>query len=1108
MDQIAASTPLDPQTNTQVTLPRPYTADVSVTDAKGQPAMGSIPITLVNSSGDVVGSGTAINGTAHISTPNYFENVTAKAEGNDFYMSSQAYGAAVKLLPQMTLSLPKPYYAQVTVKDTQGNLALGPIPVTFETISGETVYNYLLTNGSALVHLPGYYGQLNAFIPGSGYFYPFGATANAQQISTNLQVSLPRPYEAGILITDSNNNLIPGPMNVTVTSTSGTIVGNGTIYNGEGSISVNGIYDQVDASATPSEYYYGSQASGSAIQAQTSTNVSLVLDPTTPNGTNPYVADITVQDIDGNLALGSLSVTLQALNGTNLVSGTVENGTVRLNLPDYEESAIAVVGGSSYYIGSQGTGTVLYNLSDMIHNQGNESDPVAGAKFYIIKQYIENSSAFDYNSTTGNYSMNNEDAFNGWTDTVYPVDRTYGIYSVPVISQQELDRGYFDNVKILVLHKYGASCTVNYVPWQCQAWVEYSLSKMDFFDLWIGMKLTQSTYGGNLLAPGGYHELDDLANDLSQMISNQGDYFQTNVDALNVSATLTGELVAATSLDFPTPKGLLDQLSDWLYNTFAKPVLSFISNAWDTLTTCGTFVNCAKAVWNNIVAPGLGMFIEDIKSIVTITANLIVDTVWNYAIKPLFPNSYSYTLSPGLQNILNEAQDQTVVSNWSDSMQTILSQYNNGLPSVQKVIDSPNSVLSSKQNSFGIFSVLTQLGGISEAEWAMNAILTRFTNHLSSWMNAAPIDSSQTDNFINQNNQLQNFQTQTEDMTKIDTNYQPNLGRLMTSDTISGNQAMFLNIQSTPGNDVKTIQQAASNAGTGISDLISSLQDKISSIQLGKWQIGLAITAALILEAGFAIMQIANFEFFTSSSLNILNNIISAITSAVDIVLNPLNTQSEINQELGYIGLIEGAKMGNDVFIIGKLLTNTFSPDSGWQFSLQLAQMLVFGFLNFRASAGIINLEEGKTGSSLVDDIMNFFNFPFHDQLNLITSAFTILGMFAATVNQFHLYKNPGQSNQISALAILSCSFLGLIAKTILFSINLYSKVISNNKKINSALIYLSSITSQFIKYYILIKVASSGKEAINPEIGAIATGVSWLSDFAQFFFLKDSLSL
>ena len=77
----------------------------------------------------------------------------------------------------------------------------------------------------------------------------------------------------------------------------------------------------------------------------TITNVSIVLDPTAPVGTNPYVADITVTDSQGNMVMGKLPITIKATNRTTLATGTIANGTTKITLPDYDPSATAIVGG-------------------------------------------------------------------------------------------------------------------------------------------------------------------------------------------------------------------------------------------------------------------------------------------------------------------------------------------------------------------------------------------------------------------------------------------------------------------------------------------------------------------------------------------------------------------------------------------------------------------------------------------------------------------------------------------------------------------------------------------------------------------------------------------
>jgi hypothetical protein len=103
--------------------------------------------------------------------------------------------------------------------------------------------------------------------------------------------------------------------------------------------------------------------------------------------------------------MGDLSVTLRDNSGNYLTSGTVENGTARLTLPNYVDSLQATINSNSFYGSSTGTGTVQYDLPEMIQTLGSAgSDSVANAKFTIIKNYVETSGAFTYSTTSGNYT--------------------------------------------------------------------------------------------------------------------------------------------------------------------------------------------------------------------------------------------------------------------------------------------------------------------------------------------------------------------------------------------------------------------------------------------------------------------------------------------------------------------------------------------------------------------------------------------------------------------------------------------------------------------------------------------------------------------------------
>ena len=251
----------------------------------------------------------------------------------------------------------------------------------------------------------------------------------------------------------------------------------------------------------------------------TNTNISLVLDPTAPVGDNPYVADITVLDTKGNMALGSLPVSIKASNGAILATGTAVNGTTRITLPDYELSATAVVGGNNFYIGSQAQNFAKFDVGDMLRRLGPPgSDPVTNAKWAIISNYTIDSGAFNHNDVTENYTWNGHDNWNGlsgcykWTDSIPfygSVDRGYCVISAPQIAASELESHTFDSQKFVVRQYWGAG-----VP-PSQYSHDWTQSKMDFFTLWLGQKLEPTSWGGNPHDPSGYTQFNALANDLA-----------------------------------------------------------------------------------------------------------------------------------------------------------------------------------------------------------------------------------------------------------------------------------------------------------------------------------------------------------------------------------------------------------------------------------------------------------------------------------------------------------------------------------------------------------------------------------------------------------------
>ena len=320
-------------------------------------------------------------------------------------------------------------------------------------------------------------------------------------------------------------------------------------------------------------------------------------------------------------------------------------------MPEYSDTAIAVVDGNDFYFGSQKQNSVHYDLQAMIQTQGPAgSDPVTNAKWTIIRDYVEQSGAFSYNSATGNYSITNNDGFaNGqigggcyiWTDTIYNVQRGYCLYVSPQISQQELDSGVFDGQTFRVNKLWGKSELIG----QSQQNTYFNISKMEFFDLWLGQKLKPTSYGGNPPDPSGYTGLDSLASDFATFLSEPQSYFQNGGStAKDFSAKVQGLLTKATSLGFPTPKGVLDQQADFV-NSIINDFIGLIQSVWNAITTfIGSVVNFIMTVWNDIVSPVLGVVTEVVKGIVELSINAftaLISSIINDAMNSPITNAFS-----------------------------------------------------------------------------------------------------------------------------------------------------------------------------------------------------------------------------------------------------------------------------------------------------------------------------------------------------------------------------------------------------------------------------------------------------------------------------------
>ena len=434
------------------------------------------------------------------------------------------------------------------------------------------------------------------------------------------------PYLAQVNVTDSTGSPAFGTVNITVKDTQGSIVGTGTIVNGTGYISAtSGSFEPNDVVLAENPFYITSQTIGTIIPLQTTINVSLVLDPNATTGQNPYVADVTIKDSRGNMILGEDQVSVFS-SGTQITSGTAYNGSGRIPLPGYYESLTAVIGGSTFYEGSAGSGTVQYDLAGMIQTQGPAgTDPILNAKWAIITDYVEHSGAFDHDSATGMYTMNNNDAADLWTDTVGNIMRGYALVTTPVITQGELDNKQFNSNTIKVMLYYGEDIIV-----QQKSSVK-TLPKMDFFDVWLGQKLIPCSYGANPPDPSGFTGLDSLASDFATILSKDQSYFQTDSGAQDFSAKVQGLLTTATNIGFPEPQGLVQELAAFI-NGIIDAFLNAIATIWNAIVSfVGIVANFVMSLWDNVIGPVLGPAIELVKNIVSLLFNQIV----NVAIQPM-----------------------------------------------------------------------------------------------------------------------------------------------------------------------------------------------------------------------------------------------------------------------------------------------------------------------------------------------------------------------------------------------------------------------------------------------------------------------------------------
>ena len=187
-----------------------------------------------------------------------------------------------------------------------------------------------MTQGLGTQYKPNFLSELN------------DSTPIIPSISATLEML--NPYEAYVTIHDRNGNNILNTLDVQIKSSTGAVIGQGQIFNGAGYVSANGYSNGAQVVVLGNDFYYPATYDGYLTYHTTTTNVSLVLDPNAPTGTNPYVADVTLTDNNGNMAMGRLNVTVtDPSNGNRIVSGYAENGTAQITLPDYYQSVSVIV---------------------------------------------------------------------------------------------------------------------------------------------------------------------------------------------------------------------------------------------------------------------------------------------------------------------------------------------------------------------------------------------------------------------------------------------------------------------------------------------------------------------------------------------------------------------------------------------------------------------------------------------------------------------------------------------------------------------------------------------------------------------------------------------
>jgi hypothetical protein len=912
----------------------------------------------------------------------------------------------------------------------------------------------------------------------------------------NVDADLVNPYQAAITLTDTHGYNALGTVAVEIQDAFGTVKGEGTVYNGSGYIPATTAQFTTGDKAVVigSGFYLNSQAVGTITQKTTTTNVSLVLDPESATGVNPFVADITIKDSTGNMVMGDMPVTLRDTNGNYVTSGTVQNGTARITLPNYRDNVQVTTGNNVFYGSSAGSATVQYDLPGMIQTLGPAgSDPVANAKFKIIRNYIETSGAFSYDTSTGNYTMNGNDGVYMWTDTIYNVQRGYQLAVNKPISTQELESGQFDSQTFKVVKYWASGGGLG----QWQESTMFTLTKMQFFDLWLGQKLQPTAYGADQPDPSGFTRLNSLASDFSIFLSKDKNYFETDSEAQTFSAKVRGLLDTATRIGFPTPAGVLEQLADFV-NGIIGAFIDAITAVWNAIVSfVGAVANFVITVWNNVVGPVLGAAIEVVKSVAVFEMNLIIDILFDVIIGPQLPDQ-NFQLPQNFINLITLIFDNVESLDLFSALHLTLDPFTGVISDTKKVVPNFESSISSLDNTLGIFKILDQLGGVYFVNIAMEAISNRIIDRATNLFSNFQINESISLEFVDNNPIMLTNEQNLAKFGNLGSDNQDSLNKYLKIATDgSGNQIapeiplLAGNIQFSTVISSNDIDQLISWIITGIGSILGGLRGKIPNLRI-LGQIGIAIGFALILSSIFALFLTVSDLFYEqtinySSLVSLISNLPeifgSILPQATNIITYPLMSHSAYVQGLGSAAWIQGIKMTDDIFTI--LKTSPFAKANGWSLAFQTAKFVILSLF------GLYFTKEYSDAKSILDQkqpptFLELFDSPTAIMVNFVSSFFSTITNFAVLAMEFKYFKFQYMDNIGSFIKLF-----GLVGSFLLRTSKL---------KINDNLdwiIYFSSVFSDLLKGLVLaFKIP--GKN-LPPKILVIAGLISFFSDFAQY---------